>query len=92
MGKTGKCDPRVYTTRTGGDIEWDNLVGKWWFLTKLSTHLPRIPAILLLCIFPAGGASEEEDLSLITPEILRSPYHPTGAMSHTPLLTQGEAG
>lgn len=64
----------------------------WRFLTKLSTHLPRIPAILLPCIFPAEGASDEEDLSLITPEILRSPYHPTGAMSHTPLLTQAETG
>lgn len=67
-------------------ITW--LENSWWFLTKLSTRLPRIPAILLLCIFPAGGASDEEDLSLITPEILRSPYHPTGAMSHTPLLTK----
>lgn len=71
-------------------ITW--LENSWWFLTKLSTHLPRIPAILLLRIFPAEGARDEEHLSLITPEILRSPYHPTGAMSHTPLLTQAEAG
>lgn len=50
------------------------------------------PAILLLCICTTERASDEEDLSLDTSKLLKSPSHPIGAVSQSPFLIHAEAG